>query len=88
MAWFWWVVVTIVSLAFAAALVFSPPTLASLWQAVRGLPVLAQVVTWVLFLPWMLAYWIWQSSWSAWLRLLLVVLLVGGVVFSFFPRQR
>jgi hypothetical protein len=41
-----------------------------LWNWVRALPSVAEIIVWVFFLPIMVGLWIWESSWQALLRLL------------------
>jgi hypothetical protein len=55
---------------FALALVVNPEWLDSLWNWVRALPSVAEVLIWVLFLPIVVGLWIWESSWPALARLL------------------
>mgnify|MGYP001167385914 CR=1 FL=1 len=73
-------------LAFAATLVFRRETLNSTWQRIRRLPLVAQLLLWLLFLPVMLGLWIWQTSWPLWLRMLLITGLAWWNVYVFFPR--
>jgi len=40
-----------------------------LWNWVRALPSVAEIIVWVLFLPIMVGLWIWESSWPALVRL-------------------
>jgi hypothetical protein len=74
-------------LAFAAALIFSPGLLDSVWHSFRGLPLIVQIIVGILLLPLVLGLWIWESSWPLWLRLLLVIAIGVWNVFIFFPRQ-
>ena len=55
---------------FAIALVVNREWLDLLWNWVRALPSVAEIIVWVLFLPIMAGLWIWESSWSALVRLL------------------
>ena len=55
---------------FAIALVVNREWLDLLWNWVRALPSVAEIIIWVLFLPIMVGLWIWESSWSALVRLL------------------
>ena len=54
----------------AIALVVNLAWLDVLWQWLQGLPPLAEIIVWVLFLPITVGLWIWESSWPALLRLL------------------
>ncbi len=73
-------------LAFAGALFFRRETLQTTWQSIRRLPLLLQLLLWLLFLPVMLGLWIWQTTWPLWLRLVLVAGIAWWNVFVFFPR--
>jgi hypothetical protein len=55
---------------FAIALVVNREWLDLLWNWVRALPFVAEIVVWVLFLPIMAGLGIWESSWPALVRLL------------------
>jgi hypothetical protein len=55
---------------FAVALVTNPQWLDLLWDWVRALPAVAEIIVWVLLLPIMVGLWIWESSWPAVVRLL------------------
>ncbi len=55
---------------FAIALVVNREWLDLLWNWVRALPSVAEIIVWVLFLPIMTGLWIWESSWPALVRLL------------------
>ena len=55
---------------FASALIVNREWLDILWYSVRELPLVAEIIVWVLFLPIMVGLWIWESSWPAFVRLL------------------
>ena len=55
---------------FAIALVVNREWLDLLWNWVRALPSVVQIIVWVLFLPIMVGLWIWESSWPVLVRLL------------------
>jgi hypothetical protein len=73
-------------LAFGAGLVWSQGSVDSAWQTIRDLPLIAQIVVWLLFLPVMVALWIWETTWPLAVRLLLVVGIGGWNLFMFLPR--
>jgi hypothetical protein len=54
---------------FAIALVVNREWLDILWNFVRELPLVAEIIVWILFLPIMVGLWIWESSWPAFVRL-------------------
>jgi hypothetical protein len=72
---------------FFAALVFDPATLDRVWQAVAGLPLVAQAVVWLLFLPLTAGLWVWQTDWPLAVRLALVVGIAGWNLLTFLPRR-
>ena len=65
---------------FAIALIMNREWLDLLWNWVRALPTMAEVLIWLLFLPIMVGLWIWESSWSTLVQLLG---LAGIVVWTF-----
>ncbi|MFC2023223.1 hypothetical protein ACFLT5_00625 [Chloroflexota bacterium] len=50
---------------FAIALVVNREWLDLLWNWVRALPTVAEIIVWVFLLPIMVGLWIWESSWPA-----------------------
>jgi hypothetical protein len=64
-------------IGFALALAVNPGWLDVLWDWVRALPTVVEVIVWILLLPIMVGLWIWQSSWSTLVRLLAAAGLVG-----------
>ena len=71
---------------FAVALVTSQGTLDQAWEYIRSLPLLAQLVVWVLFLPVMVGLWIWETTWPFIVRIALVVGIAGWNLLVFLPR--
>ena len=84
---FAFVALTLLWLAFAAALLFNRGLLDTIWLAFRNLHILIQLVVGLLALPVVAGLWIWETSWPLWLRLLLVLGLAWGTVYAFFPRK-
>ena len=80
-------ILSLLWLGFAAALLFNPAILDTMWQALRGLPIVVQVLVWLLALPVTAGLWIWETSWPLWLRLLLVIGLGFVTIYTFFPRK-
>ena len=64
------VIFAILWVGFAIALVVNREWLDLLWNWVRALPSVAEIIAWVFFLPIMVGLWIWESSWPALVRLL------------------
>jgi hypothetical protein len=69
-------------IGFAIALVANRDWLDLLWDWVRALPSIAQIIVWVLFLPIMVGLWIWESSWSVLVRLLAFAGIVGWTLLA------
>ena len=71
------VVFALIWLAFGVALIWSQGSLDAAWQWVRDQPWPIEGLIWVLFLPVMAGLWIWETSWSLIVRLVLVIGLAG-----------
>jgi hypothetical protein len=67
---------------FAIALTVNREWLGMLWEYVRGLPLLAEIIVWVLFLPITVGLWIWESSWPALTRWLGFAGIVGWTLLA------
>lgn len=80
-------VLTLLWLAFAAALIFNRDLLDTTWQSFRSWPLIIQVIVGFLVLPVAAGLWIWETSWPVWLRLILVAGLAWVTVYTFFPRK-
>jgi hypothetical protein len=80
-------VLTLLWLAFLAALVFNRELLDAAWQAFRSWPLVVQVIAGLLVLPVAAGLWIWETSWPFLLRLVLVFGLALATVYLFFPRK-
>lgn len=74
-------------ISFAAALIRAPQTLNDLWYRTRQLPLVIQAIVWLLFLPLMIALWIWVRNWSLPVRLVLVFGMGFTNLFMFLPRS-
>jgi hypothetical protein len=80
-------VLTLLWLAFAAALVFNRDLLDTVWQTLRSWPLVIQLVVGLLVLPVIAGLWIWETSWPLLLRLVLVAGLAWVTVYTFFPKK-
>jgi ABC-type amino acid transport system permease subunit len=80
-------ILTLLWLAFGAALLFNRELLDTVWQSFRSWPLVIQIVVGLLVLPVTLGLWIWQTSWPLWLRLILVLGLAGVTIYLFFPKK-
>ena len=85
------VIFALLWVGFAAALVVNPEWLDMLWNWVQALPLVAEIIVWVLFLPITVGLWIWESSWPDLVRLLAfagIVVWTLLAVYSFFRYVR
>ena len=80
-------ILSLLWLGFAVALLFNRAFLDTVWQALRAMPMVVQVLVWLLILPVALGLWIWETSWPLWVRLILVVGLGWATLYTFFPKQ-
>ena len=70
---------------FAVALFFSQSSVDELWVWFKGHSLVLQVPLGILFLPWLIGMWIWESTWSLAARSALVVRIAWANLYSFFP---
>jgi hypothetical protein len=80
------VVFAVIWVVFGVALIWSQGSLEAVWQYIRSLPLLAQAIVWMLFLPVMIGLWILETTWPVIIRLVLVVGLAGWNLFMFLPK--
>jgi hypothetical protein len=73
--------------AFIALAFASPETLNEVWRWSGDLWWPLQIVVWVLFLPWMIGLWVWQTDWSFGVRMAIVAVLAVGWSAASFPRK-
>ena len=69
-------------LGFAIALIVNPDWLDLLWNWVRALPSVLNILAWVFITPIMAALWIWESSWTVIVRLLAFSGIVGWAILA------
>ena len=80
-------ILSLLWLGFGAALIFNQALLESIWQAFRGLPMIAQIGLGLLLLPLVLGLWVWQTPWPLWVRVILVIGLAWATIYTFLPKQ-
>ncbi len=78
------VIFAVLWIGFAVAFLVDPGWLDTLWNWVRALPLLVEIIVWVLFLPIMVGLWIWESSWPAFARWLGFAGIVGWTVLALY----
>jgi len=72
--------------AFAIGLLVNQGSLDQAWATIRALPIVVQLVIWLLFLPVMAGLWIWEASgWDVLVRLVLVIVLAGWNLLVLLP---
>lgn len=76
------VVFAVLWAGFVIALFVNREWLDMLWNWVQALPSVAKTTVWVLFLPNMVALWIWESSWSGLVRLLAFAGILGWTLLA------
>jgi hypothetical protein len=87
-AYVWFIGVAGLWTAFGVVALLSTERLADLWNWVVGLPLVAEIVVWIAFFPWVLGLWVSQTSWPEWLRILLVASFAIGWTLVSIPRRR
>ena len=80
------VIFAVVWAAFGAGLIWSQGSVDAAWQAIRDLPLILQLVIWLLFLPVMVSLWIWETTWPLVVRLVLIIGIGGWNLLIFLPR--
>jgi len=78
----------VVSLAMGYYLFTDPSRLADAWVWVRSLPLIVQVVLWLLLLPWMLALWVCSMPWALGVRMAIVIALLVVSEYLLFPWKK
>lgn len=73
---------------FVTLLVVSPEALDNAYEWLTGLPIVWEVIMWIVLLPWALAYLVWESSWDQWLRVLVVGLMAAAHLILSAPRPK
>ena len=80
------VIFAIMWIGFGAALVMSQGSLHEAWQWVRALPLVVQGLVWLLFLPVVVALWIYETTWPIVLRLIVIAGLAWWSLMIFLPK--
>lgn len=75
----------VVTCMFGYYLVTEPARLNELWQWTRSLNILVQGIVWLLFLPWMVALWVWVLPIALPIRLVVVIAALGFTTWLLFP---
>ena len=62
--------------SFVTLLAVSPVKLDDAYDWLRALPLVWEVLLWILTLPWAVAYLVYETTWQHWVRVLLVAAIV------------
>ena len=73
---------------FFTLLIVSPETLDDAYDWLTALPIVWEILMWIVLLPWALAYLVWESSWDQWLRILVVGLMAAAHLVLSAPRPK
>jgi hypothetical protein len=73
--------------AFVTLLAVSPETLDDAYDWLHGLPIVWEVLMWIVTLPWAVAYLAYESDWEKWLRVLVVALIATVHLSTSAPRK-
>lgn len=73
-------------IAFGAGLLWGQGGVDQVWETIRGLPLVVQLIVWLLLLPVMIGLWVWETSWPLIMRVVLVVGIAGWNLLVFLPR--
>ena len=79
-------VFAVIWIAVAVGIVWSAGTVDEAWRTIHALPLIAQAIAWLLFLPVMVGLWIWESSWPFIVRLVLLAGVAGWNLLVFLPK--
>jgi len=74
-------------LALGYALVRDPSRIDRAWRRLRALPLLVQVLAWLLFLPVLAGVWVWRRGWPLATRAVLVAGLAGWNLLVLLPAR-
>ena len=67
--------VSIFWIAFAVLWSFDSSVLGSIFHWIQGIPLILEIIVWIVFLPWVFSLWIWQTSLALWLRVIINVVI-------------
>ena len=74
-------------IAFAAAVAVDPVALDDVWATVRDLPLVLELLAWLVGFPFLLGLAIWESSWAEAVRYGGVVAVALAYTAMFIPRR-
>jgi hypothetical protein len=84
----WFALAAALWTSFAALAIFSPDTLASMWDSVANWALPVQILVGIVTLPWFAGLWISQTDWDLWIRVVAITGIAGVNLFTFWPRPK
>jgi hypothetical protein len=84
MVWFTWMI----GMWLAFFWLLFANGLDEVWRAITQLPILVEIVVWIVFFPWLLGTWVWTGPWPDWLRVAVVLCFAMGWTVVSIPRRR
>lgn len=82
-----WTGFTVIWVALGVLLIASPETVSDLWTRIGELPLWAEVLVWLAFLPVVIAIAAWETSWAVWIRVVIIAACVIWTTYGFWPRR-
>jgi hypothetical protein len=76
----------VIWIAIGVGIVWSQGSVDQAWASIRDLPLIVQLVAWLLFLPVMAGLWVWETTWPLLVRLVVIIGLAGWNLLVLLPR--
>jgi ABC-type amino acid transport system permease subunit len=76
----------VIWVAIGVGIVWSQGSVDAAWASIRDLPLIVQLVAWLLFLPVMAGLWVWETTWPLVVRLIVLVGIAGWNLLVLLPR--
>jgi ABC-type amino acid transport system permease subunit len=76
----------VIWVAIGVGIVWSQGSVDGAWASIRDLPLIVQLVAWLLFLPVMAGLWVWETTWPLVVRLVVLVGIAGWNLLVLLPR--
>jgi hypothetical protein len=74
-------------IAFAVQWIVTPATLGHVQHWISVLPLVLEIIIWIIFLPWVGALWIWHSHLTLGLKIFVIVI-IAAVTIGMFNQRR
>lgn len=70
------------------SIVLNPAAVDDVWRQIGALPIIVQLVAWLLFLPVMAGLWIWETDWPDVVSIVLILAVAASTLFVMRPTKR